>query len=775
MKFKLTIAFITLSILGYSQTDSSQYTINREFAGPEDIKITKQGKVEIVSASRTAKNLEDLPVTIIVVTHKDIVQNGYITLTDVIKNLPGMRVSQPGNGDEGETFLFRGLLGNSYSKILVNGVVVKPSVMESFPIGAQLPIRQAERIEIIYGPASSIYGADATAGVINIITRKAKQGSFAQADVFYGPNEYYYMNYLVGGKAGRSKNIISYNFYGSKLEFGDMNIYHTKDKVYSPMNYYVQEFGNYPGFEWLNIDQETFDAMNLELQPGYEGEIHEPEMSKIPHSSHMTGIEIQYRDFRFSFNHMNRRDHSSLDRSTFLYSYNNPQNYIGESINRLSMGYSKTFGRVTYTMDASYLKYRMDNTSNRGIVYDISGLANKYLYSASDDIILDHMLSFSPIKNLELTAGLYYQYSGNLPATNESDKPFKTDSYSSFSNDELPPDPIFGKFGLNPFTFTNKAFFVQGFYKWKKLTLMAGARLDHSEIYGKSINPRIAGLYKINENFSIRTSVGVAFKAPAANTAYYSVASMSWIDSSKIYYHVVPNPALKPEISSANEIGGRIMISDKLFVDITLFSTSIKNLITGAWIPVDTVKYPNALIDGPEGKLDTIRTYVNSKSAFSILDGLQLTARANDIFPSLHLGAELSYTWSGGHEELPDGEIKINSIRGIPKDVVQFRISLNPIQKMYFNLQATYVSSWYRKYIKTEQSLNDPYFKIDGYFNLDLMLSYKIWNQISVFGKILNAFDAQYGGIDATGLDVDMRYNPQLRRNFRVGLTYNLN
>ena len=43
---------------------------------------------------------------------------------------------------------------------------VRPSVVGAMPIGSQLPIRQAERIEVIYGPAATIYGADAASGVI---------------------------------------------------------------------------------------------------------------------------------------------------------------------------------------------------------------------------------------------------------------------------------------------------------------------------------------------------------------------------------------------------------------------------------------------------------------------------------------------------------------------------------------------------------------------------------------------------------------------------------
>ena len=60
----------------------------------------------------------------------------------------------------------RGLLGNSKTRILINGTPIRPFSQDGMDIGAQLPIRQADRIEIVLGPGASLYGSDAVAGVI---------------------------------------------------------------------------------------------------------------------------------------------------------------------------------------------------------------------------------------------------------------------------------------------------------------------------------------------------------------------------------------------------------------------------------------------------------------------------------------------------------------------------------------------------------------------------------------------------------------------------------
>jgi outer membrane cobalamin receptor len=117
---------------------------------------------------------------------EDILRNGFVTLTDVLKAAPGIRVSQPGNAVEGETFMVRGLSGNQYMKILIDDVPIKPSVTLGMPIGAQLPIRQAERIEIMYGPAGVIYGDETCAGVVNIILKESERPVYTQADLGFG-------------------------------------------------------------------------------------------------------------------------------------------------------------------------------------------------------------------------------------------------------------------------------------------------------------------------------------------------------------------------------------------------------------------------------------------------------------------------------------------------------------------------------------------------------------------------------------------------------------
>jgi len=149
----LYTTIIILLLWGGLSAQSDTLLLKPKELGAENIitPVFANDKVKIISGSRFPTEAGELPFSSYVITREEIRLNGYETLVDALKMAPGIFSSQPGSGMEGETFLMRGLLGNTYTKILVNDIPVKPSFIASMPIGAQLPIREAERIEIIYG------------------------------------------------------------------------------------------------------------------------------------------------------------------------------------------------------------------------------------------------------------------------------------------------------------------------------------------------------------------------------------------------------------------------------------------------------------------------------------------------------------------------------------------------------------------------------------------------------------------------------------------------
>ncbi len=198
-KLLCVVLLCTWVHMAISQQDTSYLDYDELHWSDIDQFSIKENVTKVVAATRTEQDLEDLPFTVFVITAKEIREQGYFTLVDALKHLPGIRVSQPGSGLDGETFMMRGLYGNTYAKILINDVPIRPSVVGAMPIGSQLPIRQAERIEVIYGPAATIYGPDAAAGIINIILKDSDYPTYAQADIEVGSDNLTRLSALFGG------------------------------------------------------------------------------------------------------------------------------------------------------------------------------------------------------------------------------------------------------------------------------------------------------------------------------------------------------------------------------------------------------------------------------------------------------------------------------------------------------------------------------------------------------------------------------------------------
>lgn len=771
MKILQLFIFLLLfvfSIRGlYSQTDTVQSLVERYQLNHENLKFEESlSQMEIFSASRSAKKLEDLPVTVYIITREEIINNGYITLADVLKSLPAIRVSQPGSGESGEMFLLRGLKGNEYTKILINDIPVQPSVLGGIPIGAQLPIQQAERIEVIYGSASSVYGADATNGVINIITKKPNENNFAHATGSLGDNGYTTANFMVGGKAGRDKHIMEYSIYGSLTNIKNLNIYH--EDAFNPTNAFHIDYDTLPFYN-VAIDDFNSDFLNelgisedsiisYFFPQNYDGDLFDPDVSNIPHESHLFGFRLAYKGLSLNYNNMYRQDHSSLGYTTYLYKYNNPLNYIAESIQQLNLSYDKDFKFFSSSTKLTYLKYEMDPNSSFGPTY--VNVDNWYVYSRSDDIIFDQMFNFNVFKGVEILSGVNLQYSGSLPLTNGNFTPFDTEDYSIFQETTLPEDPVFGSFGLNPNTFYNLGAYVQSFYDYNKVSIMAGARYDRNSNYGNAMNPRFAALYKVSSKSIFRLASGIAYKAPSPNQMYYSIAHPSHLDENEITYEYMPNEDLEPERFNSHEIGFRQFFSKNVYIDLSAYVNLISNLMTTSFD-----KHESGQI---------VRINFNEEKAKGRLYGFQARINADNILPTIMLNTEINLNLSRGEETLPNRDV-IETFRNNPAFVGQINLDFSPIPNLKVKIDNLMMSSWYREYIPDAGFFERDFAEIDGYMNTDLMLNYSLNKQFQIYFKVLNVFDAEYGGIDVTGTDVDMIYNPQLKRNIRFGLIYRYN
>jgi outer membrane receptor for ferrienterochelin and colicins len=148
----------------------------------------------VVTGTKTPHTLQDAPVETLVVDREEIGKTNAQNTMDVLKTIPGVSVSAHDDTFGAYTWnaRMRGLsLNDGYAQILVDGQRVMGSGqsggMGEYGTGLnQIPVDMIERIEVVKGPGSALYGSDAMAGVINIITRRIPEKQVASAGVAHG-------------------------------------------------------------------------------------------------------------------------------------------------------------------------------------------------------------------------------------------------------------------------------------------------------------------------------------------------------------------------------------------------------------------------------------------------------------------------------------------------------------------------------------------------------------------------------------------------------------
>ncbi|MEE8161370.1 MAG: TonB-dependent receptor [Acidobacteriota bacterium] len=135
----------------------------------------------VVTGTRTASPRNLLGNSISVITAEEIEAQGGVTLGDVLRTVPGVTIAQSGGPGSLSSIFLRGGESN-YTKVLVDGIPLNK------PGGAidlsNISLTNVERIEVVRGPQSALYGSDAISGVIQILSKKGTEEGRPRFDLF---------------------------------------------------------------------------------------------------------------------------------------------------------------------------------------------------------------------------------------------------------------------------------------------------------------------------------------------------------------------------------------------------------------------------------------------------------------------------------------------------------------------------------------------------------------------------------------------------------------
>jgi vitamin B12 transporter len=175
---------------------------------------TKRVDPVVVTATKMETQAADLTTAVTVVTGEEIESKHYTTLGDVLRAAPGVEIQRSGSLGKRTIARIRGA-GEGQIQVLIDGARVKSTTDGSFNLSDISP-DLIERIEVVRGPQSTIYGADAIGGVIHIITKRGSGPPSGWVSVEAGNHSTHRERAAVTG----SWKLLDYSFFGSAYESG---------------------------------------------------------------------------------------------------------------------------------------------------------------------------------------------------------------------------------------------------------------------------------------------------------------------------------------------------------------------------------------------------------------------------------------------------------------------------------------------------------------------------------------------------------------------------
>lgn len=492
---------------------------DEQYAGLLEMSLEDLMNLRVKAASGVEEPLRHAPAAMVVVTAKDIEQRGYNNMDEVLADLPGFDLVKT----NGATYLETYQRGNRTSFVqrtlfMVNGVVDNNLWIHTAEFSRQYPLSNVDRIEVLYGPASAIYGPNAFSGVINIITRDAnelKDGeSEFRAQVDMG--SFNSRNYELSARvhAGALKLSLSGRYFKSDepglKDFGKSwgfasNEMLSDTRVWGPLLARTN-LGRYedPTEDWgvigkVGYENFEFGFMSWQVSEGY----------GMAYASDAVQPNVGWnRSSRHSYirHGWQAREEISID-TEFVYRTDKTWGQFAEATPDWRPGMS----------DYSYVSFSDWNSDNESWLF-----TQNYKYRVNNNLHLSGGVKYE-VKDLTKSyeACGYWEPQALCTTVPEPDAPFDPEGFgpwvvhSSAASIPQPPRVAPDMPGSNKKTTSDKGVYIQGIYEAGNLLVHAGVRYDHNSLYGDTVNPRLAFGYDFSERTTVKLLYGTAFHEPA--------------------------------------------------------------------------------------------------------------------------------------------------------------------------------------------------------------------------------------------------------------------
>lgn len=445
----------------------------------------------VTISTNTKQTLSKAPGVVSVITSDDIKATGTTNLMEILQSVPGIYVKANLFGFK-PLISFRGASGTNVL-LMINGAPAKDLVWSPGIFWKGMPADMIERIEIIRGPGSALYGSDASAGVINVITRTA--------------------------------GTIDYSEAGMRLGSFDTG------------NVWLQHGMRWNGFEIaLMADVSRTDGHSPFIRRAYGNSSGQADYGYESQDWHLS---VARGNWRMLLDHARHDDVAiGLTGGAVL----DPETRANDSLSSLALLYADPEFADDWALNGEFRYRDMQYSSGNGYFEGIPAYANlKQESSAERRLNFEISAMYSGVRDHRLRFGGGYVEHDLYAFTQVLDGVSKVidngDTYTFL------PTAVVPVTSTAPHRRKNRYVFLQDIWSFSQdWELTAGVRYDHYSDFGSTLNPRLALVWQTTNQVTTKLMYGRAFRAPSYLERYVTTAANP------------PNPELSPERSKTLEL-----------------------------------------------------------------------------------------------------------------------------------------------------------------------------------------------------------------------------
>jgi len=546
----ILLGLLLLPLFSYADTnkDSMEYLLSLPLESLFDVKI--------ITASKRAEDINDTPATVFVITQQQIRQRRYTSLVDLLQDLPGVDVHRNTRSNIYHNVLLRGHLNNTQFLILQDGVRIEPAAGDQVPVAENFPLYHLKQVEILYGPAGALYGADAVAGVINLITEDGKTLNSAEASLSYGTDNYRYFSARAGATLQDDVDFV----VGAHLHSSDMSPLH---KLYP---------NDFP-----KVDATTFDGrvvVPAAEREDYQGPISSQSVfAKLNIAKHFT-LGFQQSFFR------SLTSTGDLPKTSFYREDAQWNTEINTVYGRWRYNLSDKLSSETLL---EYNQYEVLPTSKYLNVY-IDFEDDGYQYAKSTKKSLEQQFTYLFSDTQTLIAGFSYGSYYSLPQVPDLPNPFIVGVAPELQNHYYPNTNNSLPIVFFDSHYTNQAMYLQLQSRWlDEFSTSFGMRYDYNSEYGSTWNPRLGLVYRIQPKTIVKLLYGEAFRAPTTTEGFSTFGAFTGKQNAQGEYisgfFRSPNFNLQPEKSRSLELSLSHAFHKNLHMNLSTYYAEVDDKI----------------------------------------------------------------------------------------------------------------------------------------------------------------------------------------------------